>query len=137
QILPTPSPCRRGGLGSGGTCRFKNHFDHAGQRLGSLQSPLLATRPRHLSLTLSLDSPWTRTLDKEREQKFILAFRLNSERQFHLRGTIEQHSAVLVGHAQLHRDQRRAESGFGLLGDNFAIGVGDVTLERRPAELRP
>src|SRR4029077_7582999 len=69
----------------------------------SLEVPAAAKRPRPLSLPLSLD--------QEREQKFFLAFRL--ERQFHLRRTIEEHSAVLIGHAQLHRDQRRAESGFG------------------------
>jgi hypothetical protein len=62
RIPLTPSPCPRGGLGSGGTCRFRNHFEHAGQCPSALKSPLPPSDLHHLSLSS----------DKEREQNFIL-----------------------------------------------------------------
>ena len=68
NLLLTPSPCPRGGLGRGLTYRRKNHFDLAGQRLLALEVYTVATRLRHLSFILSLD--------KERNPEFILAFRL-------------------------------------------------------------
>jgi hypothetical protein len=75
-------------LGSGGTCRFKN--DRAGRRPCTLKSSLPQRDRCHLPLALSSD--------REKEQNFILALRLDHPLLFELRELVRTESQQVTIH---------------------------------------